>query len=213
MSEDTVNECRHPSSMRVFKREIINDKDINVEVCEKCGRSVIDPNEMNRFFSKRVEGDFLNSRDIILILLGVFADRPIINRIVLMKEVFLFEKELAKEINVNVDNQKFIPYDYGPYSRIVDDTLRDMVNKGIVKVEYRANRQKEVFILSEKGKMLIEVLFEQFGNSELELIKKRRKAWDQLGYYGILQKVYGEYPAYRSKSKIEEDIKPGRRWV
>ena len=55
----------------------------------------------------------------LLLLLGVDAEVPL-KKILLMKEAFLFEKELSYDLDLNFDSLKFVPYKYGSYSMLLD---------------------------------------------------------------------------------------------
>jgi len=130
-----------------------------------------------------------------------------------MKEVFLLEKEEARDLDVNISQLGFIPYDYGPYSKQVDDAIRELERTGRILIDREAQGQKEIINLTKEGKLEAEVVLGMLKDDKLELLRRKRKGWDQLGYSGILQKIYDEYPAYRSKSKIADKVMPTRRWT
>ena len=58
-----------------------------------------------------------------------------------------------------------------------------------------------------------EHVFDSLSSEQVERLRRKRKGWDQLGYYGLLRKVYEEYPSYRSKSKIAAEILPTTKLV
>ena len=206
--------CKHPAKNKQKEKKVINNLTVEVEICTLCGQEVIKPEDAQKILTHRGDKDFqFNPSDIIIALLGSFPERPIINRIVMMKEAFLFEKELARDIDLNVESLQFIPYNFGPYSKVIDDSIRELEYEGIIKIEREAYGQKEIIQLTEKGKSIANAFFKSLSEEVIKYIKRKRKAWDQLGYYGILRKVYEEYPAYRSKSEISDEIKPSRRWV
>ena len=155
----------------------------------------------------------LGAREVVLSLLGAFPDRPVFNRIVLMKEAFLFEKELARDIGLNVANLGFVPYRYGPYSRDVDDAIRELERTGILQVDRVAAGQKEVIRLSPKGRDIAMEVLDGLDEGQTVRLRRKRKAWDQLGYQGLLERVYEEYPSYKTRSEIADRVKPRRRWV
>ena len=206
--------CPHPKDRRVIQTQRMRGQEVRVEICEECGRETIHPDDARRILSNRAsEGaPTWDVRQVLLALLGVIS-RPIINRIVLMKEVFLLEKEEAGKIDINISPLGFIPYHYGPYSKSVDDAIRELERNGIIQIDREAQGQKEVIILSEDGKLEAEQVLRMLSADKLEILKRKRKGWDHLGYSGILQKVYAEYPAYRSKSKIADRVIPTRRWT
>lgn len=214
MTQDNEYICKHPISRRTYKRKLIRGTTVNVEICGKCGRVLVKPEDAQQLLiEKGGKTKPLNPSEVVIALLGTYPERPIINRIVMMKEAFLLEKEVARDIRLNIESLKFVPYNYGPYSKLIDDALRRLEEDRIIQIEKEAHGQKEIIKLTTKGKKIAKKLLERFSNENVRILKRKRKAWDQLGYYGILQKVYDEYPAYRTKSKIKEKIKPTRRWT
>lgn len=208
------NGCNHPQSLRKIRKRKIKGIEVELEICKQCGLSLVNPNDILKLLSKRgSDKEGLNPEEVILILLGSYPNRPIFTRILMMKEAFLLEKEVAKEIDLIIESLSYIPYDYGPYSKKIDDSLRTLHKNGFIKIELEAAGQKEIIGLTDKGKQIAVKIIDSIPQDHLIIIKKKRKAWDQLGYQGILRKVYEEYPAYKCKSKIGDKIKPGRRWT
>lgn len=214
MTRNNEKICTHPIASRTYKRKVIRSTTVKVEICGKCGRTLVKPEDAQLLLiEKGGENDPLNPSEVIITLLGTYPERPIINRIVMMKEVFLFEKEVARSIQLNIESLKFKPYDYGPYSKLIDDALRRLEEDGIIQIKKEAHGQKEIIELTDRGKDIAKKILENLSNEGIRILKRKRKAWDQLGYFGILQKVYDEYPAYRTKSKIKDKFKPTRRWT
>ncbi len=215
MTKESMQECDHPADARTVRSETKHGRTVRIEVCSRCGREVVHPEDAMRMLSERGrEGEpVLDAQDVALGLLGVHPERPIFNRIVMMKEAFLFEKELARELMMNVRNLGFVPYDYGPYSRDLDDALRSLESSGLIHIEKEAQGQKEVIGLTERGKEAAARLLASLDREHVAKIGRKRKAWDQLGYYGLLQKIYEEYPSFKSRSKIADKMRPLRRWV
>lgn len=209
------SDCKHPESERRVEARSLRGRRVRVEVCEVCGRELVHPLDAQAALhaSSLGGGPTLQPTDVILALLGAFPDRPIINRIVLMKESFLSEKEAFPEIQVNSAPLSFIPYDYGPYSRAIDDALDELEANDLVSVVRASQGKKQIFSLTESGKQAALRVLSSLNPNQIELLRRRRKGWDQLGYYGLLRKVYEEYPSYRSKSKIADEILPTRKLV
>jgi len=114
----------------------------------------------------------------------------------------IFIKQLEQKLN------------FTSFFNIVQKNLiLTLKNEGIIQIDREAGGQKEIIKLTEKGKKIAQELFKSISEDHIKHLKRKRKAWDQLGYYGILRKVYEEYPAYRTKSKIKDEIQPSRRWV
>jgi len=215
MSEQDGPDCPHPLENRREGRRRLGDREVRVQECGLCGRVIVHPADGERALSERgPEGvPVLDARNVVLALLGAHPGRPVYNRIVLMKEAFLFEKELAREMEVPVSNLEFVPYKYGPYSRLVDDAIRELEAQGLVRIDRVSAGQKEVIELTEGGTEEALTTLEGLTEEQHDRLKRKRKAWDQLGYQGLLEKVYEEYPSYKTRSEIAEKVKPRRRWT
>lgn len=176
----------------------INGEDIYIEVLdEENGLTTVNPkcyshlNGIGRKYSVK---------ESILLLLGVDPEIPL-KRILLMKEIFLFEKELAKELNLNLESFQFIPYKYGPYSQKLDDTLKSMV--GLIQIT--PGNKKEITLTSE-GKKEAQKLLDSLSESTVNKLKIKRIGWDQWGNRGILKRVYTDYPIFTVKSEIKDEV-------
>ena len=215
MNKKDKQDCSHPPELRKEGLRRVGDREVRVEECGVCGRVLVHPEDGERALSERGPEDepVLGPRNVVLTLLGAQPKRPIYNRIVLMKEAFLFEKELAREIDVSVSNLEFVPYKYGPYSRDVDDAIRDLEREGSIRIDRVSAGQKEIIMLTEKGMDEARFILDGFNEEQYERLRSKRKAWDQLGYQGLLEKVYEEYPSYKTKSEIADRIRPRRRWT
>ena len=193
----------------------MGDREVRVEECTLCGQVLVHPEDAERVLSERGPVDVppLDAREVVLALLGGHPERPVYNRIVLMKETFLFEKELAREMEVPVSSLRFVPYKYGPYSKMVDDALRELEVRGLVRIDRVSAGQKEVIELTEAGAEEARTALDRLTEEQRHRLERKRKAWDQLGYRGLLEKVYEEYPAYKTRSEIADKVKPRRRWT
>ncbi len=143
----------------------------------------------------------MSAEDWVLALLAV-VDRPIYGRLMLVKEIFL----LAKEIDPKLDKElEFFPYDLGPYSKVLAQKLNDMVARGLIEVSSREGEDQEYqFSLTNKGRDEAQKALTSLPVNVRELLQKKRRGWDQLGYRGIVRLVYSKYPEYAGRSKIRE---------
>jgi len=209
------SDCRHPPSERRVETRTLHGRKVRVEVCGSCGRELVHPldAQVALHSPSPTTTPTLAAADVVLALLGAIPDRPIINRIVLMKESFLSEKEAFPELHVNSEPLRFIPYDYGPYSRAVDSGVNDLQTRGLISVLSSSQGKKQIFSLTDAGKQAATKILSSLTPEQVERLRRKRKGWDQLGYYGLLRKVYEEYPSYRSKSKIAAEILPTRKLV
>jgi|SRR5438445_9019107 len=143
----------------------------------------------------------LSTEDWVLALLSV-VDQPIYGRLMLVKEVFLIAKEIDPKLDKELD---FFPYDLGPYSRVLAQKLNEMVSQGLIEVRSREGEEGEyVFSLTDKGRTEGQRVLGTLPQDVRELLQKKRRGWDQLGYRGIVRLVYSKYPEYAGKSKIRE---------
>lgn len=206
------DECNHPLSSREKGTRMIEGETVRVEVCGRCGIVMVNPSDAARFLGvkgQRSAPRLRGAKEVILALLGAVPDRPIINKLGLMKEAFLLEKESAPSVGLSLDALGFVPYKQGPFSRVVSDALDELANAGILTVEHLGRQQR--ISLTRQGKALAQSVLQRLGAGPVKNLAYKRRAWDQLGYNGILRKVYEEYPAYTSESEIKDDIKPGGR--
>jgi uncharacterized protein YwgA len=143
----------------------------------------------------------LSAEDWVLALLSV-VDQPIYGRLMLVKEIFLIAKEFDPKLDKDLD---FFPYDLGPYSKVLARKLNEMVSQGLIEVRSREGEEGEyVFSLTDKGRVEGQRALAALPQSIRELLQRKRRGWDQLGYRGIVRLVYSKYPEYAGKSKIRE---------
>ena len=215
MKNEEGYDCPHPPESRRDGTKTIGGQEVRVEECSICGRVLVHPEDAHKVLSERGPPDGLrmNAEDVLLSILGAYPNRPIYTRLALMKETFLFEKELAREIGISIKNLRFVPYKYGPYSRDVDDAIRNLEQDGLIRIDRVSAGQKEVIKLSDGGVEEAIRLLDGLDEEQLDRIREKRKAWDQLGYRGLLEKIYEEYPSYKTQSEIAEELRPRRRWT
>ena len=176
------------------------------------GTEILPYKEAIAIAEKRESPDLL-VRDLILLLLYARRDKPIYGRTMLMKQIFLLFEEVLKKFELKVQNPKFVPYHYGPYSFTVAKVAEDLAFAGYIKIEGKKNTRKERFVITERGIHEIEEKWSKLNEKLKKEIEKHRIAWDQMGTKGILKYVYAYYPKFKEKSKIREkynDIKWGR---
>lgn len=142
--------------------------------------------------------------DVILYLLYATPERPIHGRIAMTKQIFLAIKEVLEE--KNVENPKFVPYRYGPYSFLVTHIISNLEYDSILSVKGRKNTS-EKFSLTEKGKKIAKRKFAKLPKKLQNELIDRRKGWDQNHIKGILAYVYNKYPEYTEKSMIKKKYK------
>ena len=93
------------------------------------------------------------------------------------------------------------------YSFTVGDVLANLEYSGYIEQRGKKNTKLEQFRITNKGKEYVSDVFESFSDDLKEIIREKRKGWDQLGYDGILRLVYQKYPEYIEKSEIKKRYK------
>ena len=183
-------------NIRKVKKNI-NGREIHMEVCEDGEFTTVNP----KCYDKLTEGRRYSVKEMILLLLGVDEEIPL-KKLLLMKEAFLFEKELSYELDLNFESLQFIPYKFGPYSKILDETL-DLMDD-LLTVEYSSGKYE--IKLNEKGKAEARKVIETLPDDKISKIRFTRIGWDQWGNKGILKRVYTDYPIYTVNSEIKDDV-------
>ena len=139
-------------------------------------------------------------RDVVLFLLCAHPERPICGRIMITKQAFLAIKEILGD--AQVENPRFVPYRYGPYSFTLAHTLSNMKYDGFIDVNGKKNTQSELFLLTDRGMKIASEKFNTLTKKQQNMLADKRKSWDQLHQRGILSYVYDKYPEYTSNSRI-----------
>ena len=183
-------------NIRKVKKNI-NGREIHMEVCEDGEFTTVNP----KCYDKLTEGRRYSVKEMILLLLGVDEEIPL-KKLLLMKEAFLFEKELSYKLDLNFESLQFIPYKFGPYSKILDETL-DLMDD-LLTVEYSSGKYE--IKLNEKGKEEARKVIETLPDDKISKIRFTRIGWDQWGNKGILKRVYTDYPIYTVNSEIKDDV-------
>ena len=183
-------------SIRKIKKNI-NGEEIYIEVRDENGFTTVNP---KCYSYLNGVGKKFSVKESILLLLGVDPDIPL-KKTLLMKESFLFEKELSHELKLNLESFQFVPYKYGPYSEILEDTLDSM--DGLIVI---SNGNKKEVTLTDEGKKEAKKLLDSLSPSTVDRLKFKRIGWDQWGNKGILKRVYTDYPIFTVKSKIKDDV-------
>jgi len=158
--------------------------------------------------AKPEDNDFFESitpEDIVLTILYAQKDKPLTGKLMFVKQVFLFTKEIVPGLD---DKMKFFPYSFGPYSSKFAQVVNKLINDGIIGVEKKVDDDREIyrFSLTEKGLEKAEKSFNKFPEKVRAIIKRKRRGWDQLGYTGIVRLVYTKYPEYIVNSSIKDEV-------
>lgn len=167
--------------------------------CKEFARLLADAKQSNK--KKVLIGD------LILVLLCAHPDKPIFGRTMLIKQVFLLFEEVLSKADLEIQNPKFVPHNYGPYSFTVMQIVEDLWFSRFISVDGRKNSRKESFKLTLAGVERAKESFNKLSPNLQQNIQDKRVGWDQLGTDGILRYVYENYPDMKEKSKIKNRYK------
>ena len=132
--------------------------------------------------------------DIILFLLSI---GQIKDKIVFQKQVFLTWRELFFENTVDLG---YIPYKFGPYSKIIRDTAKYLEQEGSIKIMKRPGGGS-VFQITEYGRKEVTERLSHL-NINLSKLTNRKQDWDEWDKEGIMRYTYRNYPEYTSDTML-----------
>lgn len=139
--------------------------------------------------------------DWVLALLLANNRKPLHGKLMLVKEMFLIAKEMVPDLDSEL---QFFPYDLGPYSKVLAERVDALVKEGLVEVE--GSGGDFIFRLTPEGERQAQEVMSKMPEELRSLLERKRRAWDQLGYRGIVRLVYTRYPEYTGKSRILEVV-------
>jgi len=132
--------------------------------------------------------------DIILLLLSI---GKIKGKIVFQKQVFLAWKQIFFKQTVDLG---YIPYRYGAYSKIIDDSAKYLEKKDMIKIIKRKG-EGSIFLITDYGLNEITKRVNELRIDLSKLIKKKQD-WDEWDKEGIMRYTYRKYPEYTSEAKL-----------
>jgi len=131
----------------------------------------------------------LNALDIILLLL---ANGKTMGRTMMQNQVFLEYKEILSDYS---DDLLYHPDKYGPFSELVEDSLKYLRNQGLIKVINRGEGH-QTYILTEEGKRKAEEISKKLPDDLKNTLRNQKISWDEWDTKGILRYVCRKYPEY-----------------
>ncbi len=108
---------------------------------------------------------------------------------------------------VDLEDCKFVPYFFGPYSFHVANKIDNLASLGLIEKTGKKNTNAEEFLISEKGKKIISSKYQKLDPAVRTELERLRQGLDQYGVDGILHDVYQNYDQFRTKSKIKNRYK------
>ena len=143
--------------------------------------------------------------DLILFLL-YSQNKSIRRKIVLFKELFVIEQEIFKK--ENIENCKFVPYYYGPYSFHAANKLKNMISSGLIKKRFVKGTNIVEYVLEPKGERLIRKKYQSLPMRIKNQMEKIRMGLDQYSKH-IQEYVYRipKYERFTDKSLVRQKYK------
>ncbi|MFY9605452.1 MAG: hypothetical protein WAS24_01825 [Thermoplasmata archaeon] len=148
----------------------------------------------------------ISMEDAVLLLMGTYPDMDVSGALVMQKEMFLLEKDFVPLHDMQVESMEFIPYHMGPFSRKLAKLLSELVRRGLIEELPLRGREGTGFVLTNEGKRAVKRAKEKILPKVWEDLRRRRRAWDELGSQGLLRLVYEEFSAYAARSRIKKQI-------
>ena len=148
----------------------------------------------------------LTVEDAIFILLYANKDKLIRGRLMFVKQSFLLSKEIIPQLD---EKFEFFPAHFGPFSKVFATKVDKLIQEGYIKTivsEDNIGNITHKFSLTDIGKEAASRSFNKLPESYKNIIIRKRKGWDQLGYFGIVRLVYTKYPDYTINSKIRDKV-------
>lgn len=139
-----------------------------------------------------------------IVLLGADGARPVYGKTIFVKLLFVVGKELFPELDRKFS---FFPSRYGPYTRRFEPNLTKLKKRGVVKEETAPSQTaggqiRFDYKLSAKGVEEFTDLLRHFQTEEKARIDEYKRTLSNLGYWGLLDYVYGKYPEFTVLSEI-----------
>jgi predicted transcriptional regulator len=164
--------------------------------------------EIMEYYNK-IEKPDLTLDELVLLVLGLIADKPINGRVVLHKEIFLIYKELSDNAKVRIVNPKFVKYRYGAFSFYIALSLEYLEEDGFITVTNKHSLRNAMYMLTDKGRRwsnkIINELERRLGKDYINNLRRLRIGLDQLGHEGIIRYVRENYPEYYDKNARRRD--------
>ena len=138
----------------------------------------------------------MDRKDILLIGLAAGGQNSTFTPVQLQKLFFLLDKEASHLIDGPHFN--FAPYDYGPFDRVVYDTIDSLAAEGMARVE--STGRYRMYSLSTDGYKLGEGKLSELPGSARDYIEKISRWVRQLSFEQLVAAIYNRYPEMKENS-------------
>lgn len=141
----------------------------------------------------------LSARDFILLLLDSDNKKPIVGNLFFQKEMFLIVEEICPDLK---EELQFFPYDYGPFSKVLVNLLKELNDYSLILIENVDNSIR--YSITKKGEEYIGSV--DFPQEIRDKVTNLKIGSNRLGYKGLLRYVYFNYPKFTTNSKIKNEV-------
>ncbi|ALT68258.1 hypothetical protein [Methanobrevibacter millerae] len=140
----------------------------------------------------------LSAKDFVLLLLNSDNQKPIKGNLFIQKEMFLIVEEVWPELK---EELQFKAYDYGPYSHVLVNILKELCKDFLVNFE---DSEGNIYSITKQGQMYLEDI--EFPEGIEKKVNNLKVGSNKLGYKGLLRYVYFSYPEFTINSKIKDEV-------
>lgn len=140
----------------------------------------------------------LTAKDFILLLLNSDNQKPIKGNLFFQKEMFLIVEEVYPQLQ---EELQFKAYDYGPYSQVLVNILKELCNDFLVNFEYSNGNS---YSITKQGQDYLKKI--KFPPGIEKKVNNLKRGSNKLGYKGLLRYVYFTYPDFTVNSKIKDEV-------
>ena len=127
------------------------------------------------------------------------AEREPLDRIRMQKAVFLAEQGGPEDWQALYT---FRPYDWGPFSRQLVDTVDTLVADGAMDLDQWPYRRYPAYVTTELGDDMVEKTWIDLSSEERDFLSRVRRFVTERTFHQLLRDVYDAYPAYATRSRF-----------
>lgn len=137
-----------------------------------------------------------------LLLAAANDEAPIEGRTRLQKMVFRVQQELPSAIDGS--GFRFVPYDYGPFSRELAETITELVAAGKLREAQQTlengERVKYEYELTPAGRATVNEALRRRDANPLRFVERVKREYNRMALPAVLDEIYSEYPEYATES-------------
>lgn len=164
---------------------------------------------MSIFANYKAEQNVLpafSASDWLLIWLALDKSKSIKGKTAFIKQLFVAGKEIAPQMEKVF---AFYPHRFGPYSKEFENALQQLERKGAISVNvqeeiegFSSMNKRYDYTLQPAGEAIAITLMKRVPPSIRDKLIQYRRLLSRMGFWGIIQYVYSNYPEYATSSEI-----------